>query len=359
VNKLYPTRILFISHSYPPIVGGVETHNFGLFTSLSIISDCTLIANTNRILIPVFMFYATLRALFGIQKYDIVLLGSGLLGITGWIVKKLTGKPVVAVIHGLDITYNRLIYKKLWVRRFIPSLDKLIAVGKSTVKAGIDRGIPKDKFVFIPNGINIHKHYISYSRHKLENIIKIGITRKSVLLTSGRLVKRKGIAWFIQNVLPKLDDSVIYVIAGDGPEKRNIISLISETGQKNRVFMLGRISDQVRDILFNTCDIFVQPNIMISGDIEGFGISALEAASYKMPVVASRLEGLQDAIKDGENGFLVEPENSDKYVLKIMELLGNKNFRKSFGEKARQYVIDNYQWREIAIRYAEELKRLI
>jgi glycosyltransferase involved in cell wall biosynthesis len=352
-------KILFISHSYPPITGGVETQNFEIFNALSKIADCRIIANRKRALIPFFIFYVIVRSLFLMRKNDVLLLGSGLLGIAGWAIKKLTKKPVVAITHGLDLTYDKLFYQRLWVRYFIPSLDRLIAVGRDTKKAGAVRGIPEEKIIFIPNGVDADKFYAYHSRDELTNIIRQDIEGKRILLTLGRLVKRKGVAWFIRNVLPELDQSVIYVIAGDGPDRQNIQLSVSETGQQKRVYMLGHVNNDIRNMLLNVCDIFIQPNIKVSGDIEGFGMSLLEAASCRMPVVASRIEGLQDAVKDGENGFLVEPENPEGFVFKIQELLSNDSFRKSFGEKARQYIVDNYQWKNIARRYSEELNKLL
>jgi glycosyltransferase involved in cell wall biosynthesis len=352
-------KILFISHSYPPITGGVETQNFEVFNSLSKITECRILANRKRVLIPFFILYATIKSLFLMRKYDVLLLGSGLLGITGWVVKKCVRKPVVAITHGLDLTYDKLLYQRLWVGCFLPSLDMLIAVGKETARAGTIRGIPENKFVFIPNGVDVNKFYGNHSRDELLNIVGQDLEGKKVLLTLGRLVRRKGVAWFIRNVLPRLDQSVVYVIAGDGSDMQNIQRSILETGQEKRVFILGYVNNDVRKTLLNQCDIFIQPNIKISADIEGFGISLLEAASCSRAVVASRLEGLQDAIKDGENGFLVDPENPEVFVLKIQGLLDNDPFRKSFGEKARQYIIDNYQWKDIAKRYVEELNKVL
>lgn len=352
-------KILFISHSYPPITGGVENQNFEIFNALSKIADCRIIANKNRELIPFFIVYATVRSLFLMRKNDVLLLGSGLLGIVGWVIKKMTKKPVVAIAHGLDLTYDRFFYQRFWLQYFIPSLDKLIAVGRDTVKAGTVRGIPEEKFIFIPNGVDVDRFYAYHSRDELADIIRQDIEGKRILLTLGRLVKRKGVAWFVRNVLPELDHSVIYIIAGDGPDRQNIQLSVSETGQQKRVFMLGHVNNDIRNTLLNVCDIFIQPNIKVSGDIEGFGISLLEAASCKMPVVASRLEGLQDAIKDVENGFLVEPENPEGFVLKIQELLSNDSYRRFCGEKARQYLIDNCLWENIAERYITEVTKIL
>ena len=123
--------------------------------------------------------------------------------------------------------------------------------------------------------------------------------------------------------------------------------------------MLGYVEDRVRDILFNTCDIFVQPNIKVPGDMEGFGISVIEAASCGIPVIASDLEGLRDAIKDRQNGFLVEPYDTDGYVRKINELFSDDNYRREFGEKARNYVCENYSWEKISKRYLEEIEKIL
>lgn len=93
--------------------------------------------------------------------------------------------------------------------------------------------------------------------------------------------------------------------------------------------------------------------------MEGFGLVAIEAASAKLPVIASNIEGLKDAIKEGQNGFLIEPYDSESYARKINELLADDDFRKNFGEKARNFIIDNYSWGKISKRYLEEIEKEI
>jgi phosphatidylinositol alpha-1,6-mannosyltransferase len=304
-------------------------------------------------------------AVFSAKKYDVVLLGSCILGNVGWLVKKLTKKPTVAVAHGLDLTYKNTLYQKFWIKIFIPSLDRLIAVGNETIRAGVARGIPENKFTFIPNGVDTEKFCVPasrlggpHTRKELEKILGINLAEKFVLLTSGRLAKRKGVAWFIRNVIPKLPENVLYIVAGDGPDRKNIESAIEETGSSDRVKLLGYVSDETRNILFNTADLFIQPNIRVEGDMEGFGISVIEAASCELPVIASRLEGLQDAIQDGKNGILVETENSESFVFIITELMNDKPHLKNLGKQARQYVIDNYAWKNIAKLYLSTLEKV-
>ncbi|HCP08804.1 MAG TPA: hypothetical protein DIT25_03345 [Candidatus Moranbacteria bacterium] len=352
-------KVLFISHTYPPITGGVETQNYDLSVWLAKQSQIRLIVNKKRWLIPFFLVYSAFKAIFLARNYDVIVLGSCLLGNIGWAVKKFTNKPVVAVAHGLDLTWKNKFYQSLWVGKFIPSLDKLIAVGNETVRIAVEKGIAPEKIVFIPNGIDLQKYPGSSSKGELEKLIGEEIGNKKTILTSGRLAKRKGVAWFIDNVMPKLPDQVIYIVAGDGPDRENIQEAILKNNLEKRVKLLGYVTDPVRDMLFHTCDVFVQPNIEIAGDTEGFGISVIEAAYCGIPVVAARLEGLQDAIKDGQNGFLIESRDAGSYARKINELLSDDSFRKNFGEKARQYVVENYSWDKISKKYLEEIESAI
>ncbi|MEK7598696.1 MAG: glycosyltransferase family 4 protein [Patescibacteria group bacterium] len=375
-------KLLFISRAYPPVTGGIENQNYELSQWLPKIAEVKTIANTRgKLFLPLFIPYALIRALLLFRRYDAVLLGDGVLGIVGWFLKLfhphtnrnnhtslssgenigvgVYSKPVISIVHGLDLTYRNFLYQKLWVGFFIKKLDRLIAVGNETIKAGVARGIPEEKFVFIPNGVDINKFYKPAERQELEKFLGENLTGKKVILTSGRLAKRKGVAWFISEVMPKLSENILYVVVGDGPDNENIKNAIEKSGLAERVKMLGYVKDADRDLLFNACDLFVQPNIKIEGDMEGFGISVIEAASCKIPVIASRLEGLQDAIKDGRNGFLIEPGNAGAWAAKISELLSDDAFRKDFGEKARQYVVENFSWEKISRQYLEEIQKVL
>ena len=355
-------RILFVSRAYPPIIGGLEKHNRELARHISQIAETRIIANRwGKIYLPIFLPYVSIRSLFLMRRYDTLLLGDGVLGIVGYLVKLFygKGKKVVCVCHGLDLTYPFPPYRWFWVGIFLPRLDKLIAVGKETVRAGIERKILENKFVFIPNGVNPEEYFGDHSRAELENVIGEKLDGRNTLLTCGRLVKRKGVAWFIRNVLPKIKENIIYIILGDGPDKKNILEAISESKLERKVKFLGYQPDRLKGILLNTCDIFVQPNIKIPNDMEGFGISVIEATTCQLLVVAANLEGLRDAIQDGRNGFLLESGNSGVWVSKINELLSNDQFRKDFGEKARKFTVENYSWENVAKKYLRVIEETV
>jgi glycosyltransferase involved in cell wall biosynthesis len=106
-------------------------------------------------------------------------------------------------------------------------------------------------------------------------------------------------------------------------------------------------------LLYNTADVLIMPNL--PGYTEGFGLVSLEAASCGLPVIASELGGIKDAIKDGENGFLVEPGNPQAFIDKIHDLLSNEKERLAFGERARNYTVENYGWDKTVKKYMDEL----
>ena len=348
-------RVLFISRAYPPVVGGIENQNYALSVWLGKHASVATIANRfGKKFLPLFLPYALLRTLVSAHKYDAILLGDGVLSVIGWATKIFyPKKAVLSVVHGLDITYPLFIYQLLWVRVFLPKLDRLIAVGNETIATGIAHGIAKEKFEFVPNGIDPKAHYNPhFTRHDLEGIVGKLESDTVVILTSGRLAQRKGVAWFIRNVFPLLPHNTLYVIAGDGADRDNIRSAVEETRLFTRVKRLGYVSNRARDILMNTCDIFVQPNIRVPGDMEGFGISVIEATSCGIPVIVSRLEGLKDAIADGKNGILAEPEDAEDWHKKIEHLISNKEERGAFGERARRYTARHFDWATIAACYA-------
>jgi len=351
-------NILFISRTYPPVVGGIEKQNFEIATALSGICHVDVIANTRgKWFLLLFLPYATLKALISARNYDVVLLGDGVLGITGYFLKLVTGKPVACIIHGLDLTYKNIIYQKLWVNIFIRHMDKLIAVGHETIQHGVSRGIPESNFVFVPNGVAPADPDEIFTHHELETLIGKEIKGR-ILLTIGRLVKRKGVVWFINNVASTLDENIVYIIAGAGKEEAHILSAIQNNHLQKRVFFIGEVSDRDKKLLLSTADIFIQPNIKIEGDMEGFGLVVLEAAAHGCVVVASRLEGLTDSIQHGQNGYLVTPGNSKEYREIIGSILDNPRDLVAQGQRARVYVENNYSWSLIAKKYLDALTSL-
>ncbi|MEK6927923.1 MAG: glycosyltransferase family 4 protein [Nanoarchaeota archaeon] len=174
---------------------------------------------------------------------------------------------------------------------------------------------------------------------------KLGFTRKDIILSVGRLVKRKGHAEIIKimSKLIKRFPELIYLIVGNGPEITNLKKMILKTGLEKKVFIYPKISDDQLPLFYSACDIFVLPSKFIKpNDIEGFGIVFLEASSFKKPVIGLDSGGVSEAIINNKTGYVIKKPYSLNLEKKIIKLLSNKLYRRRFGENGRKNVINRF-----------------
>lgn len=354
-------RILFISRAYPPTVGGIENQNYAISKWLGNFAQVTTIANHGgKKNLPFFLPKAFFQALREIKDHDAILLGDGVLSALGFFLKFFTEKPVISIVHGLDLTYALPLYQKLWVGFFLKKMDHIIAVSRYTKDIAVEHGLSGEKVSIIPNGVehpaDIGIHYV---RVDLANYLDIDLEGKRVLTTIGRLTRRKGVAWFAEFVLPRLPENFIYVVAGSGAERSNILAAASRAKVTDRIKLLGAVPDEIKMMLHRTADLFVQPNITVPGDMEGFGISVIEASLAGLPVVVSRIEGLQDAVIDGETGIFVESKDADGFANVIRDIFSDEEAYRAFRLRAAKTTEEYFHWSNIAKLYVKLLESQI
>src|SRR5699024_6222186 len=146
---------------------------------------------------------------------------------------------------------------------------------------------------------------------------------KKIILTVGRQVKRKGHEWFIEHVMDNVKNDIVFVIAGDGPERANIEAAREKSAKKENIVIAGKIPEKLLNACYSAADLFVMPKIPVRGDMEGFGIVILEANRAGVPVISADLEGMRDVIKQGVNGYRVPHSNSREFAGKIDDVLLN------------------------------------
>lgn len=350
-------KILFVARNYPPNIGGLETLNQGLYLQLKKKVSIELVKNTGHRYSIKFLVLGLFKVIFSDCK--VILLSDALLSLYIPFIKIL-GKKVLIRVNGLDITGPNFFYQL--IIPFLTNLsDRVICISNATKDECVKRGVDPKKITIIPPGIDSNTFYInkkSYNVRTFRKVLKkwnINMNNnQTVLLTIGRLIERKGQYWFIKNVIPKLSKNIIYLVIGDGPDKERIINLITHKKLFDQVYLLGKISDKIKWLAMNNSDLYVLPNVPVENDIEGFGITALEASSCGLPVIASDLEGLKDAIINGKNGFLVEPYDVREFVRAINKLLADDEKRKKFGEEIKRFTLGNYNWKKISESYLKE-----
>ena len=348
------SEILFLSRNYPPQIGGLEAYSYNLirhFGKQHRMSKIVLGKSKRHLLW--FMPYALLKATYWSQRERIsrIHLCDGFLSVLGVLLKLFGVSNVSVTIHGLDITFRNSFYQSL-IPRCVGRLDKIICVSRYTREECINRGISAEKIHVIPNGIDPSDFQVSQSRQRCRadaaERLGISVEGKKILLTVGRLVLRKGVAWFVKEVVTRLDDSYLYLIVGYGPDFARISALVRELNLGNRVFLLGRVTTEMRNRLLHASDVFVMPNLEVDGDVEGFGIAAIEAGCCGLPVIASDLQGLKDAVIHGRTGFLVEAGNAGAFLDAIQKMDLDK-------EAVRSLVVETFDWQKVSERYEEVL----
>lgn len=350
-------KVLFITRKHPPQVGGMEKYSYELIKNFP--EDKEVIAlNKPQIHLIWFLPYALIKGIFLSKKVDLVYLCDSLLAPIGLIIKKISRKPVISGAMGLDITYNNWIYQNFNVR-CLKYIDKVVAISRATVNECIARGIHRNNCVFIPVGIEKNINIKKNENKDISKFIGSNTKDNKILLTVGRLVKRKGVNWFVKNVLGELRENVIYLIVGDGPEKDEIKKNAIKRNIEGRVLFLGQVSNDNLNLIYKSSDIFVMPNIKVKGDMEGFGIVAIEASMHGLPIIASDLEGIKDAIADNKNGILVNPGDVCGYVKNINSLLDNDEYKNQLGIRFKKYTEDNYGWDKIIKRYINIFEQYI
>lgn len=366
-NNVCNMRILYISRKHPPSVGGMEKVSYEIYTKLNKLADVKPLiwGGSNKWLFIVIPFFI-LKSIYILltKKIDVIYLNDG--SISPIILFLMVfRKPTTVTIHALDITYENRLYQLL-IPICVKRASKVICVSNYTKNECNKRGILNDRMVVIKNGISddffIKNKNIKELRTKIEKIIGISLKNKKVIFSTGRLIERKGFHWFTMEVVPEIlkkRKDFVYIIAGSGKFEENIKTAINENHLEEVVYMLGRVSDETLKMFYNSSDVFVMPNIKVEGDAEGFGLVALEAASCGLPVVASDLEGIKDALEDYKRGYLITQADKIKYANIINNLLEKDNINNSDLEKLRNNVLRNYNWDVTADRYLREFKKTL
>ena len=145
--------------------------------------------------------------------------------------------------------------------------------------------------------------------------------------------------------------TIQYFIAGDGPEKSNLINLVKKKDLIQNVFFTGLIDNGQKKFLFENSDLMVMPTLDESNNssIEGFGISYLEAAFFAVPSIASDVGGTNEAVLNDSTGIIIK--NIDELYKSVRELLMDKNKRGLLGHNAQKRSIEQFRWNVAINKY--------
>lgn len=167
---------------------------------------------------------------------------------------------------------------------------------------------------------------------------------KTRLLFVGRLETRKGVDVLLRALPPLMSSNpnlFIDIVGRQGAYEPDYEGdfRTEHKGEKwlDRVIFQGYVSDEDLMQMYHDTDVFVAPS-----RYESFGIILLEAMAFSKPVVATRVGGMMEIVKDGENGFLFENDDHKDLQSKLEKLVNSKKLRKEIGIKGREMLEDYF-----------------
>jgi phosphatidylinositol alpha-1,6-mannosyltransferase len=250
------------------------------------------------------------------------------------------GLRVSVMTNGLDVFYARAWYQAM-VRRCLPFADIVVCPSERLVRDALARGARSEAIRRIPYGIWPEECVLPAAK-------PFGDMH---LLTIGRLIPRKGVAWFLEHVFPAVLEKyphVQYSIIGSGPDERRVRALIAEHGWERCV----RLRPQAeREVAFVEATQFVMPNIPVEGNGEGLPIVCLEAPARGIPVAAARLEGIEDAVEEGVTGTFFTAGDAVSCIESIERLHASP----LDAQAMRDYVLARHAWPMLLRRYEAEV----
>lgn len=175
---------------------------------------------------------------------------------------------------------------------------------------------------------------------------KYALVGKKVILTVARISEGKGYPHLIR-ILPEILKKVpnlVWLIVGTGRKEKIIFDMIQKNYLQNVVRFLGNVEYDLLPKIYSLADLFVLLSHKDENHEEAWGTVFLEAGAVGLPVVAGKVGGVSEAVKDKITGILVNPYEDKQIIENISGLLLNSDFAKEIGQNAKNRIQDEFRW---------------
>jgi phosphatidyl-myo-inositol dimannoside synthase len=269
------------------------------------------------------------------------------------------GVPYGLVVHGGDLLIlqqqvGRSVHKRQTTRSLLRSASVIVANSRWTAdlcRSLLDTlglNVAGNAVRVVPLGSDPESFRPGTDTAEVRR--RYGLDGRRWLMTVARLTPHKGIDTGLR-ALAELRNSyptLGYVVIGFGQELVALQSLARQLSVSDRVLFLTDVPDSDLPGLYNCAEIYLGLSRQMVRNVEGFGISLVEAGACGVPVIAGRSGGIPDAVRDGETGLLVDSEHLEEVSTAIRRLLDNESLARSLGAGGRRAVESYYNWRRVA-----------
>ena len=241
----------------------------------------------------------------------------------------------------------------LALKLFSPDLYVMTRVRRSVVLNEplraklVEKGIAAEQLKVIPNGVTVSDFTVREA--EVERVrTKYGLDRRLTVLFAGTVTPRKGVEYLLRAAEFLQNDDVLFLVVGN-------MNLDSDYAERMRAYaqernleakFTGFVPYEDLKALYVACDVFVLPSLE-----EGFGVVLTEALAAGKPVVGTNVGGIPTQVRDGWNGYLVEPANAQQLAEKLRFLLDHPEARERMGRNSRKLAEEEFEWQKIADRY--------
>ena len=296
------------------------------------------------------------------RAYDLIHSHYWLSAWVGQALKARWSVPHVIMFHTLGEAKNRAHlserepdYRIAGERLLAQGADRVICASEGERKVLIEHyGVSPLRAVQVPCGVDTD-HFRPRSRAAARRRLGLPADEPLVLYV-GRIEPLKGIDILLRAAAEMEGRFCLLVVGGDSKDSRRkseLRRLAEEIGITERVFFQDAVSHERLPLYYNAADICVVPSYY-----ESFGLVALEAMACAVPVVASRVGGLLETVRDGETGYLVPWRCPEPFAERLEMLLANEPLRRSLGRMARA-AVERFRWSEVATRVEDVYHELV
>ncbi|OGY89878.1 MAG: hypothetical protein A2677_03500 [Candidatus Komeilibacteria bacterium RIFCSPHIGHO2_01_FULL_52_14] len=362
-------KTLLLTHEYYPYRGGIAQYCYQIFRRLPadryvVLTDQRDVARKQPVIVKsLISSFVRPSWLKGIRVVQRIVKKEGIevivtphllpLGNIALAMRRLHKIPYIVSLHGLDVNLA-LEKKRHQAVGILTAAQHVIANSQATLSAVRAACGEIPATVITP----------SYDAEKLivhepsRQMLLRRYEGRPVILTVGRLVRRKGQDTVIR-AMPQIVRNVPdaqYVIVGNGPDYAYFSQLITELRLRRFVDIVTDVSDTSLGAYYSIASIFAMPTRAIGPDVEGFGIVYLEAAHFKLPIVAGKGGGAEEALGGDKNGILLSGESADEVADAIVNLLHDRELSAYLGSQAQSRLASLPTWDDQAQRFSALLK---
>lgn len=233
-------------------------------------------------------------------------------------------------------------------RALLGAADRIFAVSEFTAGLARAAGARAAAVRVIANGVSPSRFVDGASERWADELR--AASRDPIIVTIARLVPHKGIDTMLR-ALARVHAhgiSVRYVVVGNGPDAGRLRAIAAAVGVADAVVWRTDADDRERCAWLHACDLFALLSRSEGCNVEGFGISLLEAAACGKPCIAGRSGGIPEVVEDGRTGVLCDPLDADAVALQIADLLADPRRLRAFGFAARERLSRGFTWTDAA-----------